>query len=90
VKLRLAHVAVIGALATAFAVSGCGRKGALDPPPGSAAAAQPASSSSRGASINPMAREATPQRSGGGFDEQGRPMGSQGARKPLPMDWLID
>ena len=88
--LRFTHIAVLGALAAAFAVSGCGRKGALDPAPGSPAAAQPPPSSSRAVGLNPMSREASKPRSGGGFDEQGRPVGSQGVRKPLPIDWLID
>jgi hypothetical protein len=89
VKLRLAQVALIGALAAAMAASGCGRKGALDPPPGSAAATQPAPAARQSAGINPIAAGAQ-SRSGGGFDASGRPVGSQSARKPLPIDWLID
>ena len=88
-KPRFAYLAVIGALVAAFALSGCGRKGPLDPPP-SAAAPQPAkaASPSRGIGLNPMAREAPS--SPAVFDSGGRPVAPKGEKKPLPIDWLID
>jgi predicted small lipoprotein YifL len=37
-----AHAAFVGTLAAAFALGGCGRKGPLDPPPGSTSQQAPA------------------------------------------------
>ena len=86
--LRLAHIAVIGALSAAFALAGCGRKGPLDPPPGAAAAEPPRAASP--ASLNPLGDRSTP-RSPAAFDSQGRPIAPSNApKKRLPMDWLID
>ena len=86
---RFAHIAVIGALAAAFALAGCGRKGPLDPPPGAAAAETPARAASP-ASLNPLGDRSTP-RSPSAFDSQGRPIAPANApKRRLPMDWLID
>jgi predicted small lipoprotein YifL len=91
VKLGFAHIAVIGALATAFALAGCGRKGPLDPPP-SAAVAQPAQAASQGprGAVNPLQTGQEAPAAPAAFDAQGRPMASRGVKKPLPMDWLIE
>jgi predicted small lipoprotein YifL len=89
VNPRFARLAVIGALAAAFALAGCGRKGPLDPPPG-AVNPQPlpaASQSQRG--LNPLAAREAPA-APGAFDAEGRPIASRGVKRPLPMDWLID
>ncbi len=91
-KVRFARIAVIGALAAAFALAGCGRKGPLDPPPG-AVNPQPlpaAKQNQRG--LNPLA--ARPAREApaapAAFDAEGRPLASKGVKRPLPMDWLIE
>jgi predicted small lipoprotein YifL len=91
VKPRFAHIAVIGALAAAFALAGCGRKGPLEPPPGAAGSqpAQPAKPANSGMGFNPMAAQETPKDAS--FDAQGRPVAPANApKKHLPIDWLID
>ena len=78
-------LAVIGALALALPLSACGRKGALDPPPGG-------SQLEAGAVRTPVTRRgAEPQREKPAeYDENGRPVAPVGTRKKLPADWLID
>ena len=78
-------LAVIGALALALPLSACGRKGALDPPPGgsrieSGTVRTPVTR--RGAEVPP---DKPPE-----YDENGRPIAPVGSRKKLPADWLID
>ena len=76
---------LIGALALALPLSGCGRKGGLDPPPGGSqleAGAVRTPVTRRGAPVTP---EKAPE-----YDEDGRPIAPTGPRKKLPADWLID
>jgi predicted small lipoprotein YifL len=73
--LRLARIAVIGALVAALGLAGCGRKGGLDPPPAGASIAQEA---------------AMPGGPEPGIGADGRPVAPRGARQPTPIDWLID
>ena len=78
-------LAVIGALALALPLSACGRKGALDPPPGGSrleGGAVRTPVSRRGADPVP---EKAPE-----YDENGRPIAPAGQKKKLPGDWLID
>ena len=87
--LRFARIAAIGTLAAAFALGGCGRKGALDPPPG-AAGYQPARTASPAGVFSPISEPQT-LAAPAAFDEQGRPVAPLGApKRRLPMDWLID
>jgi predicted small lipoprotein YifL len=79
---RSFSVATIGALALAFSLAGCGRKGPLDLPPGGYDSDARAPAAGRGA---PPPREPQPE-----YDEDGRPIISKGAKKRLPVDWLID
>jgi len=87
-RFRFGHLAMLGALAAALGLTGCGRKGPLDLPPaaltqpGQAAAAEP------GLGVSPMAR--APQGGPKAFDSTGRPIAPKGAKKPLPIDWLLD
>ena len=79
----LISLALVGALALALA--GCGRKGALDPPPGG-------SQLEAGTVRTPVTRrgaEAAPVKPTE-YDENGRPIAPVGTRKKLPADWLID
>ena len=89
-KPRFANLAVIGVLAAAFALAGCGRKGALDPPPGEPTE-KPAKQKTSG--LNPLSsreKSEKPQDSGG-FDADGKPVAPANApKKRLPMDWLLD
>jgi len=91
VKLRFAHLAVIGALAAAFALAGCGRKGPLDPPPGAASTtSEKKQGSQQKNAVNPIGSRENTEDSGG-FDADGRPVAPANApKKRLPMDWLLD
>jgi predicted small lipoprotein YifL len=80
----LIPIVLIGALA--FALSACGRKGPLDPPPGGYVL-EPGTS--RTAVTNRGSRredeKAAPE-----YDDDGKPIASEGRKKKLPGDWLID
>jgi len=82
------HLALIGAIAAVALLSGCGRKGALDPPPGgyalpTALTRTPVTS----AGTREPAAEPPKQQE---YDEQGRPIAPPGQRRRIPADWLID
>jgi predicted small lipoprotein YifL len=90
----LSRLAVIGALATAFALAGCGRKGPLDPPPGYAErVAQEQTELQRQAMLE---REQQPQRPGGlfGFDQPDpqdeAPPPPRAPSKRFFLDWLLN
>jgi len=78
----LISLALVGALALTLA--GCGRKGALDPPPGGYALERTTTTpvTSRG--------EALPKRTGPAYDEEGKPIAPEGPKRRTPADWLID
>jgi predicted small lipoprotein YifL len=64
-------------MAAALALAGCGRKGALDPPP-SAALAQPG-------------QPGQPGQPDQHFDEDGRPVAPPAkGKQPFFLDWLVD
>ena len=86
---RFARLPMLGALAAALGLTGCGRKGPLDPPP--AALTQPGQAAAAPEpvfGVNPMARD--PQSEPKASDSSGRPIAPKGAKKPLPLDWLLD
>jgi predicted small lipoprotein YifL len=88
VTSRFTHIAVIGAVAAAVALGGCGRKGPLDPPP-LAGAAPPAQAAGPNVGLSPVAEQ--PTATPAAFDAQGRPIAPSNApKKRLPMDWLLD
>jgi len=88
-RLICLRLAVIGALAAAFALGGCGRKGPLDLPP-SAGAASPAQAASPNVGLSPVAEPQAPA-TPAAFDAQGRPVAPSNApKKRLPMDWLLE
>jgi predicted small lipoprotein YifL len=90
VKPRFSHIALIGALVAAFALSGCGRKGPLDPPPG-AAGAPPAQVTASPNVFSPVPERQQAASQEGSFDAQGRPIGiGSGPKRRLPIDWLLD
>ena len=81
---QLIVVAAIGAFA--LTLSACGRKGALDPPPGGYAFERGTvrtPTTNRG--IQREQQAAQPQ-----YDDEGRPVAPEGRRKKLPGDWLLD
>jgi predicted small lipoprotein YifL len=67
-------------LICALLLSGCGRKGPLDPPP--SALQQP------GAPVNPDGTPAPGTQKG--FDEFGRPIAPTGEKKHFFLDFLLD
>jgi predicted small lipoprotein YifL len=71
---RLVRVAVIGALAAALGLAGCGRKGGLDPPPGASVVDQGAAAPGSAAQVGP----------------DGRPLAPPPPKRTTPIDWLID
>ena len=66
--------AVVAALALALALTGCGRKGALDPPPGGLTESQPTTVGPDGQPVAaaPAAQPTPP------------------GKTRLPIDWLLD
>ena len=78
----LISFAVVAAFALALA--GCGRKGALDPPPGGYALAPTTTTpvTNRGEPVAP--------RTGPAYDEEGKPIAPPGPKRRTPADWLID
>ena len=88
-NLRFFQLAMISALAAAFALGGCGRKGPLDPPPGTAGAPPPKPANA-GFGLSPMATQEAPAQPAA-FDAEGKPVApAKAPKKRLPMDWLIE
>lgn len=82
-KLSLISLALVGAFALALA--GCGRKGALDPPPGGYALDRTTTATpvtGRGEQLAP--------RTGPAYDAEGRPIAPEGPKRRTPADWLLD
>ena len=81
----LSVAATLAALALALTLGACGRKGALDPPPGGYLIEQQQGQT-------PVTRKGTARTSEkpAEYDEDGRPIAPEGRRKKLPADWLID
>jgi predicted small lipoprotein YifL len=75
------HTVLIGMGVVAMLLSGCGRKGPLDPPPGGWHLQQ---QGRRQVSTNP-APPAPVQ-----YDAEGRPIAPEGPSRRIPADWLID
>jgi predicted small lipoprotein YifL len=75
------RLAMIGAAACLLAA--CGRKGALDPPPG-------------GMMLEPRPGTMAPVTPRAGapvqapYDEEGKPIAPPGTKRHIPLDWLID
>jgi predicted small lipoprotein YifL len=86
----LARLALIGLFAAALGLTACGRKGALDPPPGASleGVAQPNApnliSSSRGAIGN------KPVKDNPGVGDDGQVQAPKGPNKRIPLDNLLN
>jgi predicted small lipoprotein YifL len=76
-RLPFLRPALIGACVAAMMVAGCGRKGALDPPPGAWV----------GSGITP-ANAQTAQPGPDTADE--KPIAPEGPNRRIPADWLIE
>jgi predicted small lipoprotein YifL len=74
----------LGVLVTAFLLSACGRKGPLDPPPGSSA--QPPANVQSDMDDS----SAQPGTKPNEFGQDGRPVAPRGVKRKLPGDALID
>jgi predicted small lipoprotein YifL len=70
------RLVLVGTLAVAFALGGCGRKGPLDPPPAASLAGD--QTASKGAKAPPA------------MDSNGRPITPPGPNRPLPIDVLLN
>ena len=82
-KLSLISLALVGAFA--LSVAGCGRKGALDPPPGGYALERATTTTpvtNRGERLAPRTEPA--------YDEDGKQIAPEGAKRRTPADWLLD
>jgi hypothetical protein len=73
---------MIGMLAATSLLSGCGRKGSLDPPPGGLALE---SGTIRTPVTDRVGASAPPA-----YDEEGKPIAPAGQKRRIPADWLID
>lgn len=71
------RLSVVFALAGAFALGGCGRKGPLDPPPAASLAGEQTAQKPSGPVPKVM-------------DSQGRLITPPGPDKPLPIDALLN
>ncbi len=82
---HLYRIFTLGVLVAVFLLVGCGRKGPLDPPPGSTSQAPAANVQQEAddASGQPTAKPSD-------FGQDGKPIAPRGARKRLPGDVLID
>jgi predicted small lipoprotein YifL len=97
------RLAVVGALAAALGLAGCGRKGPLDPPPTAAApAGQPQANQSPSSQPGFMGPFGSPSgqasNSGGqttdtgsaGVDPSGQAIAPKGPKKRIPLDTLLN
>ncbi len=79
----------LGVLVTMILLAGCGRKGPLDPPPGSTA--QPPAANVQPDTDDPTTQPTTqPGTKPTDFGPDGKPIAPRGAKKRLPGDLLID
>jgi predicted small lipoprotein YifL len=76
-RVTLLRIAACAAMAVVLALTGCGRKSGLDPPPGSSYA-QP----------EPAAQPGVPEELGP--DGKPLPPTKPGLKRWTPIDWLID
>jgi predicted small lipoprotein YifL len=82
--------AMTAALAASLGVAACGRKGPLDPPPGSSleGVRQPDMPSLISTPATPIGGQAKDGEAGVGTD--GRPVAAKGPKKQIPLDVLLN
>jgi predicted small lipoprotein YifL len=83
-------LAMLGALALALPLAGCGRKGPLDPPPGGYALDRGTTRTAVSKKGEAPGATEPAQKDGPTYDESGAPIAPAGQRKRLPADWLLD
>lgn len=88
----LLRLALVGVLAAALGLAGCGRKGPLDPPPGASLEGVPQASMPELMSDKGNAGPIGGQAKGGysGVDESGQPLAPKGPQKRIPLDVLLN
>jgi predicted small lipoprotein YifL len=92
----LARLALAAALVAALGLAGCGRKGALDPPPGAAAEGPPPAqpvSGLAGAMRPPVPGQTTAmpvENTEVAFDAQGNPIAGKSQRQRFFLDFLLE
>jgi predicted small lipoprotein YifL len=84
------RLALMSALAASLGLAACGRKGPLDPPPGSSLVGEPQPSmpSLIATPTTPIGGQAKDGEAGVGTD--GRPVAAKGAKKQIPLDVLLN
>jgi len=83
----LVRLALIGVLAAALGLAGCGRKGALDPPPGASLEGVPQ------ANMPDLMSKRTSTPAAGqaqGVGPDGQPLAPKGPKKQIPLDVLLN
>ena len=75
-----ARLVLVGALAAAFALAGCGRKGPLDLPPASSLTGE----------AHPAAANAAEKQTNSGIGADGKPIAAKGENKRVPLDGLLN
>ena len=81
---------MLGVLGVAFSLAGCGRKGPLDPPPGSSMQQPPANVQSGNVRSDLDDTSTEPNVQSTEFGQDGKPIAPRGQKKKLPGDVLID
>jgi predicted small lipoprotein YifL len=87
---RFLRLALIGALMASLGLAACGRKGALDPPPGASLTGEQSAAPSPMANpiaspIGGHAKDDNP-----GMDASGRALAPKGQKKQIPIDVLLN
>jgi predicted small lipoprotein YifL len=84
-------LALIGLAAASLGLSGCGRKGPLDPPPGASLTGEPQANMTDLMSkpaATPIGRQA--QNGNPGVGPDGQPLAPKGPKKHFPLDDLLN
>lgn len=90
-----AQLALIGAVTAALGLAGCGRKSALDPPPGASMEGQPQPYNPKLMRGVPAPGATAPVGSQSssdnpGVDADGKPIAPKGPNKRIPLDVLLN
>ncbi|HEY7998662.1 MAG TPA: lipoprotein [Pseudolabrys sp.] len=86
------RLALTAALAASLGLAACGRKGPLDPPPGSSLAGEPQPSmpSLIATPATPIGGQAPAKDGEAGVGADGRPVAAKGPKKQIPLDVLLN
>jgi predicted small lipoprotein YifL len=90
-RFLLRSLAVVGAVVAALALTACGRKGPLDPPPSASATGEPAPQQS--GLVAPMVSPiggGQPASGPAALGPDGRPVAPKGQNRPFVLDGLLN